>query len=271
MTVTCRIVRVGIGRHGAAMVASAAALLLSALLTAVALRAPGLQWLGCLSFLPLFAVIRRLRPRTASLAGGVWGGCLYAFYLACPTPAIDTLAFTNDLTSSAGGLSVCAGAQAGLSAWLLALLIVIPAVYIGLATRLARGRAGILPTSPTIGPNILLLALGWTLVEAVLHFHNLFGPHEGLLTGTQGEVANLHWLARLLGYVCMAFLVACANASLVGILSHARLSFPACRSLAGLPVASSSHPSQVVLAIQSWTLRQAYPRGPPPFPLVDPR
>ncbi|MFH1418379.1 MAG: hypothetical protein ABII12_08865 [Planctomycetota bacterium] len=263
MSATYRKSRFGMSGCGGATVSSAMALLLSALLTALALRVPGLQWLGCLSFLPLFVVIRRLRPRAASLAGGVWGGCLYAFYLACPTPAIDTLAFTNDLTSSAGGLSVCAGAKAGLSAWLLALLIVIPAVYIGLATRLARGRAGILPTSPTIGPNILLLALGWTLVEAVLHFHNVFSPHEGLLTGTQGEVAYLHWLARLMGYVCMALLAACANASLVGILSGARLSFPTFRSLAGSPIAVAAPRSPIVLPIQSWTLRQGYPRGPP--------
>jgi len=195
----------------------------------------------------------------ASLAGGVWGGCLYVFCLAGQTPAIDTLAFTIDPTASA----------VGLSAWLLTLLILIPAAYIGLAARLARGRTGTLPASPKIGPNILLLALGWTLVEAVLHFHNLFGPREGLLTGAQGDAANLHWLARLLGYVCMAFLVACVNASLVGILSRARLSFPACRSLAGSSNTVGRLASRVVLPIQFWTLRQAYPRGPPLIPVVS--
>ncbi len=87
--------------------------------------------------------------------------------------------------------------------------------------------------------------------------------HQGQHTGSQREGPQLHWLARLLGYVFVALLVACANASLLVVLSSARLSFPALRSLAGLANASGWHPSQVVLVIQSWTLRQSYPRGPP--------
>jgi apolipoprotein N-acyltransferase len=114
-----------------------------------------------------------------------------------------------------------------------------------------------------IGFNLLTLALGWTLVEVVLHLHNPSGRHDGLLTGSQAEGPQLHWFARLLGYVCTAFLVACANASLLGILSGARLSFPACRSLTGSPNAGAWAPSQVVLVIQSWTRRQAHPRAPP--------
>ncbi len=125
MSTTCQIARTGFGRHRAALVASASALLLSAWLTAVAIRVPSPHWLGCLSFLLLFTIIRRLRPGAASLAGGVWGGCLYAFCLARPASTINTLAFM-------------------------------------------------------IGPNMLLLALGWTSVEGVLHFHNLFHPREGL-------------------------------------------------------------------------------------------
>ncbi len=119
MSVTCRIPRCGIGRRVASLLASAAALLLSALLTAMALQVPDLQWLGCLSFLPLFAIIRRLRPSAASLVGCFWGSCLYLFCLISPPPAIDALPFTNHLTSSADGLSVYAGGQAGSSAWLL--------------------------------------------------------------------------------------------------------------------------------------------------------
>ncbi len=83
------------------------------------------------------------------------------------------------------------------------------------------------------------------------------------LTASKAEGPHLHWLARLLGFVFVAFLVACANASLVVVLSSARLSFPACRSLAGSPNVGARPPSQVVLAIQSWTLRPAYPRAPP--------
>lgn len=63
-------------------------------------------------------------------------------------------------------------------------------------------------------------------------------------------------------------LVACANASLVGILSGARLSFPYSRPLAGLTNAGARLPSQVVRAIQSWTLRQMHPRAPPSLLVV---
>ena len=211
-------------------------LVLSALLTAAALRLPDLHWLAWISFLPLFVVVRSLRPPAAALAGGFWGGCLYLFCSAGPTPTVDT-----------------AGLVIAPSVWLLALLIVIPAVYVGLAARSARA----------IGFKLLMLAIGWTLIEAVLHFHNPSAPHEGLLTGSQGDSAHLHWFARLLGYVSTAFLVACANVSLVGILSGTRLRLPARRSLAGSPDAVGWLPSQVVLAIQSWPLRQGYPRAPP--------
>jgi apolipoprotein N-acyltransferase len=211
-------------------------LVFSALLTAAALRSPDHHWLAWISFLPLFAVVRSLRPPAATLAGGLWGGCLYLLCTAGPTPAVDTVA-----------------PAIGPSAWLLALLIVIPAVYVGLAARPARA----------IGFNLLTLALGWTLLEVVLHLYSPSRPHEGLLTGSEAEAPQFHWLARLLGYVVAAFLVACANASLVGILSGARLSFPACRSWAGSPIAGACAPSQVSSAIQSWTLRQAHPRAPP--------
>ncbi len=214
-------------------VALAGSLVPSAALTAVALRAPEHHWLAWVSFLPLFVAVRWLRPATAALAGGLWGACLYLFCTAGPTPAVEAMAPAIDP----------AAAAVGPSAWLLALLIVIPAVYVGLAARPARA----------IGFKLLTLALGWTLVEAVVGLHNPSGQRDGLLTGSQGEGPHLHWLARLLGYVCTAFLVACANASLVGILSGARLSFPAYRSLAGSP-----NP-----AIQSCTLRQAQARAPP--------
>ena len=274
-------------------------LVLSAVLTAAVLRSPAHHWLAWVSFLPLFAVVRSLgcpvpsrgggrsrpakRPRhsspsptfrgclksgprnravtvrerflppkpdrfltgaarirllicplrenggAAALAGGFWGGCLYLFCSAGPARAIDP------------------------SAWLLTLLILIPALYVGLAARPARA----------IAFNLLTLALGWTLVEAVLHLHHPTAGREGLLTGAQSEGAQLHWLARLLGYVCTAFVVACANASLIGVLSSARLRLPADKLLVGSPCAVAWAPSQVILAIQSWTLLQAQPRAPP--------
>jgi len=80
---------------------------------------------------------------------------------------------------------------------------------------------------------------------------------------SQAQGPHLDWLARLLGYVSTGFLVACVNVSLVAILSGVRLNFPACRSRAGSPDVGTCPPLQVVPAIQFWTRRQVYPRGPP--------
>ena len=55
--------------HGVKAGALAAALVLCALLTALALWTPDYQWLACFSFLPLFVAVRSLRPATAALAG----------------------------------------------------------------------------------------------------------------------------------------------------------------------------------------------------------
>ena len=224
-------------RRNLKFAALAVSLALSAYLISVALRAHHLHWLAWISFLPLFLVVRSLRPPAAMLAGEFWGGCLFlSFFFAGATPTADTV-----------------GAAVAPSPWLLALLIVIPAVYVGLAAQPTR----------SIGFKLLTLALGWTLLEAVLHVHNATGPHEGLLTGSQADGPQLHWLARLVGCVSAAFLVALTNASLVGILSGARLSFAAYRSMPGSANVGVWLPSQVVRAIQSWALRLAFPRGPP--------
>ncbi len=217
-------------------------LVVSALLTAAALRLPDQHWLAWISFLPLFVVVRSLRPFGATLAGGFWGGCLcvfwvYLFRSAGANPAIH-------LTATSLSASVLL---------LLTLLIVISGVCVGLATRRARA----------IGYKLLILALGWCLVEAVLHLYNLFGPHDGLLTGSQGGGVPIHWLARLLGYVGTAFLVACVNAVLIGMVSRVRLSFWGYRSFARSADIGKSVLSDTFLLIQSWTLRQANPRAPP--------
>ena len=215
----------------------------SALLTAMALRAPEYHWLAWISFLPLFVAVRSLRPLSAALYGGLWGACLYAFSTAGPMSTEGFLGIRVGLTSPALVPST----------WGLALLTVIPAVYAGLAA--LPGRAIVF--------RLLMLALGWTLVEAGLHFHRLLGPHDGPLTGLHAEGPYLHWLARLLGYVCTAFLVASVNVSLIGILTGARLHFPLCRSLVGVHNATWRIASQVILVIQSLAVRQAHPRAPP--------
>lgn len=223
-------------RRSVVFVAIVVSLVLSAYLISVALRTAHFRWLGWFGFLPLFVATRWSRPVLSALAGGLWGACLYFFSAGGLAPEVQDLA------------------PAILpSATLLALLIVIPAVYVGLAAR--RGQA--------IGFKLLTLALGWTLVEAVLHLSTPSGTHDGLLTGSHAEPPHLHWLARLFGYVFAAFLVACANASLVGIVIRARLRFPACKSPVGSPTVVGRLLSPLCLAIQSWTLRRAYPRAPP--------
>ena len=288
---------------------------LSAALTAVVLRSPDHHWLAWISFVPLFVAVRWLRAPEAALVGGLWGACLGLFSAGGPMPVI------------------------ALSAWLLALLIVIPAVYVGLAARPARA----------IGFNLLTLALGWTLVETVVaassanvpeprvsaradvpyevqatpkprgantgHFSGqptaplrsrlgsvapngtrsiskIGGAGHVAGTGSASRVRHAdhetrvlpvyqrrsaprtlpdahverppsHWLACLIGYISMAFLVAWANASLVSILSNAHLSLPVQRSLTGPPKPIGWLRSQAVPAIQSWTFCQAYPRAPP--------
>ncbi len=226
-------------------VALVVSLFFSALLTAAALRLTDQQWLSWISFLPLFVVVRSLRPSVAALAGGFWGGCLYLCCFAGMARGVETI-------GGAVGLTAPATAQLG-PAWLLALLTVIPAIYVGLASRSAR----------PLGLRLLILALGWTLIEVVLHLHNAFAPQDGLLTGSHGESQHFHWFVRLLGMVVTAFLVACVNASLLGIVSAARLSFPTSRSLTGSLSAVGRLLSHVVLAIQSWKLCQAHPRAPP--------
>jgi hypothetical protein len=72
------------------------------------------------------------------------------------------------------------------------------------------------------------------------------------------------------GYVSMAFLVARASTSVVGILSGPPLRLPGSRSLAGSPNVVGQLASQGVRVIQPWTLRQAQARAPP-IPVAVPR
>lgn len=204
----------------------ASSLVGTALLMALALTSPAYSLLAWISLLPLFWAIRFRGPTTAAFCGALWGISLYFFCTVGAAPTIAPTLFS------------------------LVLLATVPALYAGLGSLLTRA----------IGFNPLMLAGGWILVELALKPLRL---HHGLLAGSLGDSAQLHWLARLLGYVFVAFLVACANASLLVVLSGARPSFPTCRSFAGSPNVVGWLPSQVFLAIQSWPLHQTYPRAPP--------
>lgn len=216
--------------HPGRALALVPALMLSGLLTAASLRSPDFAWLAWISLLPLFQAIRSGRLLPAVLAGGFWGACLYGFSVFSfgdSTPVIFHPSFASA-----------------------ALLTAVPAVYAGLGALLTR----------TIGFNPLVLALGWVLVEVAF---KPLGIHQGLLAGTQTEVTLLHWLARLLGYVFVAFLVAGANASLLAVLSRARLSLPWQPSLARMAPSEARSSSQTSVYVQLLSLPQAYPRAPP--------
>lgn len=91
----------------------------------------------------------------------------------------------------------------------------------------------------------------------------------GASIGLVVRAAHPTELARLLGYVCTAFPVACANASLVSIMGDTCLSFPPCQPWAGSPNGGAWAPSQVVAqAVQASVLRRACTRGPPPYVAV---
>jgi len=209
-------------------------LVLSALITTVALHSPDDRWVAWFCFLPLFIAVRLLSPTLAAMAGGLWGASLYLF-----TTASRTAVAEDFISVSSVGM--------------LALLIAIPAIYLGLAARPARA----------IGFRILTLALGWTLIEAVLHLYNNLGPQEGLLTGSQGEGLQLHWLTRLLGYVATAVLVASLNVSLVGFVSTACLNLPVLCLWAEPPEIGALSPPEFILLAFCCALRRVHPRAPP--------
>jgi len=201
-------------------------LALSALLMAMAVGSTACSWLAWFSLLPLFLSIRVLRPVSAALAGAIWGFCFYFFSIFGEAPAISP-AFQS-----------------------LALLTIVPALYTCFGALLYRW----------IGFNPILLALGWVLVEVAV---KPLGLQQGLLAGPQSQSPILHWISRVLGYAFVAFLVACVNASLLAVLSNARLKIPCKRSLAGLPNSEIPHLSQTLLCLWLIAIFRGYPRPPP--------
>ncbi len=206
------------------------ALALSALLTAVTLRVPGFSWLAWVSLVPLFYAIRSGRVLLAVTAGAFWGACLHSF------------------SAVPWGDSAAVIAQPSFMSQ--ALLIAVPGIYAGLGALLTRW----------LGFNPFVLAVGWVLVEVSLR---PLGLHQGLLAGTQSGVTLAHWIARLLGYVFVGFLVVCVNASLLAILSRARLRVPRARPFARLPLAPAVRSLLTSIPIPFLALGQAYPRAPP--------
>ena len=102
----------------------------------------------------------------------------------------------------------------------------------------------------------LALGLGWIGVELVLQ-------PLGLLTGTLGGGLFFNLVGNALGYVLVAFLVAAVRASLLAVLSTARLATPRHRARAALPCRGEHLSSQTPFSFQLLALRQLHPRAPP--------
>lgn len=220
-------------RRPAGIVFLGTSLVFSALLTAVAVRAPAYHGLAWISLLPLFHAMRSLRLNDAGLAGGLWGLCLYLF---CVTDSPNLIVHITPSISS------------------LILFAAVPAVYVGLGALLTRA----------IGFNPLMLAVGWVLVE--IAFRPLRLRH-GLLAGAQMESIQVQWLARLLGYVFVAFLVAYVNASLLAFVVAVRgLGAPQSKSPAELIVVGRIAPSLSCIFYDRWIHSRARPRAPPAIP-----
>ena len=164
-------------------------LVVGALMMAVAIESSAHAWLAWLALLPLLFVIRLWRPTAAILGGALWGLLIFLFSAIQPAAAI-----TPTVQS-------------------LVLLAAIPAIYAGVGAAVTRW----------IGFNPFVLGFAWMGAELAL---GPVGLRTGLLGAAQGDGTILHWIGGALGYVLAAFVIAAGSASLVCVLSAARLSIP---------------------------------------------
>ena len=214
-------------RSGIARTAGLALLLAaSAYLMALSLRLEDARWLGWITLLPLFLSIRVLCPLESMLAGGFWGLMLAAF------------------SSHGSDASLVPGFRS------YALLTLVPALYAAVASRVTR----------QVGFHPLLLGLGWVGVELALQPLTV---RNGLLAATQGDGLAIRAIGHLGGYLCVAFLVAYVNASLLEMLTvvcpvgSARRVFTAAAGF----IETLSH--QLRWVVLTHPTLQTSPRGPP--------
>lgn len=114
-----------------------------------------------------------------------------------------------------------------------------------------------------IGFTLLVLGVAWIIVEFALKRPVL---RDAPLADGQSEPVSLYWLARLLAYLLVAFLIACATASLLAAVSDARLTFAPRPSLAALPASNGCPSLRTFLRVKhkdDAAPCEAYPRAPP--------
>ncbi|MHC4698654.1 MAG: hypothetical protein ACYTFA_18140 [Planctomycetota bacterium] len=207
------------------MAALVASLIASSCLMAAAVASRDYALLGWLCLLPLFVAIRSCTAARAGLCGGLWGACLYLFFL-----------IGTDVTAP----TVPA----------FALLTVIPALYGYLGGRLTRW----------IGFSPFILGVGWMGVELA---SAPLGLRYGLLAGTQGDGTLMAWVGQGLGYVLVGFIVAMVNASLVSVLSGVRLTLPQYTQRVSLPDHGARVLPQMSFGFPLFAVCPAQPRAPP--------
>jgi len=225
--------REGASRAGVAPWVAPAVCLLqvpAAWLAAAALHAPAARFGAWVCLLPLFLAVRVLTPAAAALAGTIWAAVLW-------------------ITSPSLHMLPAPLPQASL------LLVGVIAVYAGLGAALTRAA----------GFSSLLLGLGWVGVEFALR---PLGLPNGLLGGTQWDGALSRLVGSVLGYVFVAFIIATANALLLGLLASVSIARPG-RRPGRWPRSERTWPSWCATIRPGRTLTfPLIPRAPPPARLI---
>ena len=216
------------GRRGGKGVTLALALILSAYLMAVAVGSSGHPCLAWTSLIPLFFAIRLLRPSVALGCGILWGAGFFGF---------STTAVPTEVPATWAAL---------------ALLSLVPGIYAYLGAWLSR----------RLGFNPVVLGVAWMGVELAMQ---PLGLRAGLLGGVQEHATLLERVGSVLGYVLVAFFIALVNASLVSVLSAARLSNPPYRYPTRASDRGAGLSPQTFFCFPRFALHPLRPRAPP-FP-----
>lgn len=190
-------------------------------------RAEGLGWLAFLAIIPLLQIVRHFSPIAGAGLGALWG------------VGIASLLAMDDVSAAA------------LSPGVIALLVSVPAGYVGLSALIKR----------RIGFNPFVLAVGWLLVEMALR---PVGLPLGLVAGSLGGGALVSWVGGLLGYVFVAFLVIWASAAILSLIGRARIRMTLPRLLVFSPErARFSICRSIRTPVAAFAICQARPRAPP--------
>ncbi|MDD4051475.1 MAG: hypothetical protein PHR28_06220 [candidate division Zixibacteria bacterium] len=182
--------------------------------------------LAAIIIIPLFLAIRLLSPSKAALGGFLWSFVL-CFHTVTVAVAPDGRFLAQEF-----------------------LLLTVPALYVYAGAHYTR----------SYGFQPLTLALGWIVVELVLHFS---GYRQGLLSSCCGNGFVQRVIADFLGYGFVAFAVALINAAAV-LLTARLIKHRACgfRPLI-IPVIPCVQSGESIFPIGLLPVSLNRPRAPP--------